>query len=278
MKRIFVLCLSLSGLLCLFVNEGTQFHFGIQSASAQMWGIELPDVIITGGGGSGNGGDPWGDDGDPWGDDDDPWGDDDDNDDDNGNDDSIGDGGGISNGGGGTPWQSSSPYADLKKPLTKAVRRDLPEKWTKQNKKMNCVAVAMEYIANILDMSSPNFSAEPWRTTFESYFYLQYGKNLGDVGISTTYLDPFMEYCFNAKKIYSIYEMFTAIEAHSPIFAVINNSAGKHAVTIVGYTPTTSNFIYIDPSDGGYHWMKYEKIIGGMYVPKNLNLKSRRRY
>lgn len=142
---------------------------------------------------------------------------------------------------------------------------------------MDCVAVAMEYIANIMEMSSPNFSMLPWRTTFEMYFFNHYGKEISDVGLSPDYLDSFMQYCFNAVSINSVFQMIGAIETHSPIFAVMNNAAGKHAVTIVGYYPKNLNFIYIDPSDGLYHKASFLKF-SNMYIPKRMNLKSRRKY
>lgn len=145
------------------------------------------------------------------------------------------------------------------------VKKDLPKKWTKQDKNTTCVVTAMEYAAKILtgmDAYSRFYFADMYQSLF--------GLDVRNSGVNINNLDQFFNEVLYVSVIDAVYSFYNAIDSGYCVLSILDEGYTAHEIVIVGYTNDKADFIGIDPWDGNSKKYNYYELKGINYVVRGI--------
>ena len=127
----------------------------------------------------------------------------------------------------------------------------LPEKWLPQDKNNNCVSTVLEYVVNYLNNTLNEDNYATMHHAYEAIFVDMYGIDLGFYGVHDYQMLAFFQNCgFNACNInYS--EIASCILSNIPVVGTLKGSDNwAHECFIIGYFEGEDKFSVVNPWGG----------------------------
>lgn len=145
------------------------------------------------------------------------------------------------------------------------VRKNIPQKWPKQETKNTCVITAMEYASKIITESDIY-----GRFYFAFIYQSLFGGDVQKYGVNSNNLNLFFNEAFDIEYIYTLQTFYEMIDMGYCILAILDEGYTAHEILIIGYTEDKKELIGIDPADGITKKYSYYELKGINYAIKRV--------